>query len=380
VSADWRETQNWSEPTTFVRAARDKRFSPLDQKLQLRGDHWSDGAARVAVRQGLQAKSFELAAVGYSDAVGGGMSSDSLRRLTEGWGQQVEVQRTAEAGRANGLGPWGESPREHRLAEVDPIAGLANVSTDGAMVFLREEGWKEVKLTAISEVQVKVARERATPQERPSRRAQDPGVQLGRHSYQAGLWEADTMARHQYAEGLRRGLDHCQRLSSTNDGARWIERITAANFPQAQQIIDWSHAGEHLWTVANEVWGEQTPQAQRWAEQQLDRLWSGRVVEVVATLDSLNLDQERWSPLVRQAPDYFRSRQKQMQYDRFRAEGYPLGSGTVESAANTVIHHRLKRPGRGWKRDNAQAMLAGLSELYSGRFGRAWQATLSTAN
>ena len=36
----------------------------------------------------------------------------------------------------------------------------------------------------------------------------------------------------------------------------------------------------------------------------------------------------------------------------------PLGSGMVESAANTVVHHRLKRPGRGWTRDQAQAMLA----------------------
>jgi len=36
-----------------------------------------------------------------------------------------------------------------------------------------------------------------------------------------------------------------------------------------------------------------------------------------------------------------------------------IGSGTVESAANTVIHHRLKRPGRGWTRDNAQAMRTG---------------------
>jgi len=128
------------------------------------------------------------------------------------------------------------------------------------------------------------------------------------------------------------------------------------------------------------VWGEQTAPTHQWVEQQLDRLWSGRVVEVVATLDSLNLDQEPWSPLVRQAPDYFRSRQKQMQYDRFRAEGYPSAAVTVESRANTVIHHRTERPGRGWKRDNAQAMLAGLSELHSGRFGRAWQATLPTAN
>jgi hypothetical protein len=69
-----------------------------------------------------------------------------------------------------------------------------------------------------------------------------------------------------------------------------------------------------------------------------------------------------------------------MQYDRFRAEGDPIGGGTVKSVANIVIHHRLKRPGRGWKCDNAQAMLAGLSELHSGRFDRAWHATLPTAN
>jgi len=61
---------------------------PLDRKLQLRADHWSAGAARVAVRQGLQAKSFDLAAEAYQDAVGGSMSGDSLRRVTEGWGRE----------------------------------------------------------------------------------------------------------------------------------------------------------------------------------------------------------------------------------------------------------------------------------------------------
>ena len=44
-----------------------------------------------------------------------------------------------------------------------------------------------------------------------------------------------------------------------------------------------------------------------------------------------------------------------------------------------LVHHRMRRPGRGWQRDNAQAMLAGLSELHSGRFERAWKATLPQA-
>ncbi len=353
-------------------------FSPLDRKLELRADHWSEGAARVATRQGLQAKSFDLAAEAYRDAVGGAMSGDSMGRVTEGWGKAVEEQRQAEAARANAPAKSGESPRERRLAEVEPIAGPANVSTDGAMMLVRGEGWKEVKVTAISEVVVKTAGERTAKEGRPSRRDEDPLVELIRHSYQAGLWDADTMCLHQYAEGLRRGVDHCQRLGSVNDGAVWIDRITETNFPGIQQVVDWSHSSGKLWLVANEVLGQGSSGAKEWTEKQLNLLWVGGVAEVVTDLVKLDLKQDRYPDEVQQAEGYFDTRREKMRYDRFRAEGYPIGSGTVESAANTVVHHRMKRPGRGWQRDNGQGMLAGLSELHSSRFDQAWQAILTS--
>ena len=304
------------------------------------------------------------------------MSSDSLRRITEGWGQKVEQQRVAVAERANAPAQKGESPQERRIAEVDPIAEQANLSTDGGMTLVRDEGWKEVKLTAISEVEVRAAEERTAQASRASRRGEDPWVKLQRHSYQAGLWDADTMALHQYTEGLRRGIDHCQQLSSVNDGAPWIERITDLNFPEAVQIVDWSHASGRLWKVAKAVFGDQTPQEKQWVEEQLNLLWEGQGEEIVTALEGLGLDQDRWPDEVRQAPGYFETNQKRMRYDDFRAKGYPIGSGTVESGINNVVHHRMRRPGRGWQRSNAQAMLAGLSELHSGRFDLAWQATL----
>jgi hypothetical protein len=365
--------------TTSARRARGRRFFPLDKKLKLRTDHWSEGAARVATRQGLQSQSFDLAAEAYSDAVGGAMSPDSLRRITEGWGQQVEQQRQATAEYANAPAQVGESPRQRRVAEVAPIVGQANISTDGGMLLVRGEGWKEVKLTAISEVEVQAANTRTALADRPSRREADPVVLLKRHSYQAGLWNADTMALYQYSEGLRRGIDYCQRLSSVNDGAPWIERITDLNFPNAVQIVDWSHASERLWKVSKTVLGEQSAQGKQWVEQQLDHLWNGHVHQVVKTLEAMDLAQGSWPDEVRQAPGYFKSNQSRMRFDRFRAEGYPIGSGTVESGINTVVHHRMKRPGRGWQRDNAQAMLAGLSELHSGRFDQAWRASLPLA-
>ena len=334
--------------------------------MKLRKDHWSEGAARVATRQGLQAKSFDLAAGAYCDAVGGGMSSDSLRGITLGWGQQVESQREAEAQTMFAETQTGARCDQGVVEVIDPIQKQANLSTDGGMILVRNEGWKEVKLCVVSAVT-----QRLTPTN-PARDIQEPEVALKRHSYQAGLWDADQMGQHQYLEGSRRQIERC-RLSSANDGAHWIERITTTNYPQAVQILDWGHADERIWKVAKAAFGEGTAQTKQWAENTLGHLWIGEVEVVVTALQRLNWDQISCLDDVRQSPAYFETRQSKMDYARFRQAGYPIGSGTVESAVNTVVHHRLKRQGRGWKRDNAQAMLAALSEFHSGRFLHSWQ-------
>lgn len=132
----------------------------------------------MATRQGLQAKSFDLAAEAYTEAVGGAMSADSLRRVTEGWGAQVEIQRIAEAERANTVAQRGESPHTQRVAAIAPLSEQANLSTDGTMILLRQESWKEVKLTAISAVTVHPPNERGVDLAHPSRRDADLGVTL----------------------------------------------------------------------------------------------------------------------------------------------------------------------------------------------------------
>ena len=153
-------------------------------------------------------------------------------------------------------------------------------------------------------------------------------------------------------------------------------QITAPNFPQALQIIDWPHADERLWRVAKAAFGEGSPQANQWAEQHVDLLWHGRTSEVVAALYALDWSQITCSDDIAQSPGYFDLRQAKMLYDPFRQQGFPIGSGSAESSINTVVHHRMKRQGRGWKRQNAQAMLAGLSELHSHRFHQIWFALL----
>jgi hypothetical protein len=362
---------------------RGRRISPLDHKLRLRPDHWSEGAARVATRHGLRAPSFRQAAEEYSDAVGGAISESSLRRLTLDSGEKVAVWKAKEAEQAAAPAQRGEDPRARRVATQDAVRGQANVSTDGTMIRIRDEGWKEVKIGAISRVEVQppgVEETEASQQtrtgptpSRASRREEDPQVHLSDHSYCAGLWDADELGRHLYAEGLRRCIDQAERLSSVNDGARWIERIMLTNFPQAVQIVDWHHASGRLWTVGQALYGEGSKQTKEWVGKRLDDLWQGKGWAVVGDLRALDLDQRQVPDEVRQAPGYFESNLARMRYDQFRAEGYPIGSGTVESGCNNVVQHRMRRPGRGWTLANADSMLAALCELNSGRFTSAWQ-------
>lgn len=325
------------------------------------------------MRCGLREPSFEQAAEGYREATGGPVSGASVRRVTQAFGRQVRVRQTAEAARAAEIGPFEISPQDRWLGMHTPIEEVGNVSSDGTMILIREEGWKEVKVAAFSQIAT------LPPQDPERRKAQRTGgrkheevVRLSAHSYCGGLWDADTFGSYQYAEGLRRGFDRLSKSSSVNDGARWIGRVTDTNFPNAQLIIDWTHCIEHLWAVGNAVYGEGTAAAASWVEQWKTDLWDGKVASVTQALEALDLQEGDYPDGVSQAPNYFATRVAMLRYPDFRAAGYPVGSGTVESAARNVVQPRMRRPGRGWLRDNADAMLAGLGELHSRRLRWAW--------
>ena len=388
--------------------------------------------------------SFARAAEEYALAVGGPFPCTTTWRVATGAGAILAKDKEVEAERAVAVPERGESPQQRRVVEEQPIAGRANLSSDGTMILIRKEGYKEIKMSAISSVsiheaapaeepsaqqnqrqqitagailadrpaiqaeqgegpqqrrvvedpliaarshlsregtmmaQCSVGRKELTPPPitamslRDAQRAHESRVRLSQHSYVAGLWEADAFLKFQYAEGLRRGLDRVEDLSSVNDAAAWIERVTATNFPQAVQIVDWSHGSEHLHLVANEVLGEGRTAAATWVATRKGELWAGDVDAVIRGLHALGAEDTCWPPAVRQAPGYFDTNRDRMRYPQFRAAGYPIGSGTVESGGQNVVKMRMCRPGQGWARRHTNGMLALLCEYHSGRFARAW--------
>ena len=62
--------------------------------------------------------------------------------------------------------------------------------------------------------------------------------------------------------------------------------------------------------------------------------------------------------IVQTSLGYLEKRRDQIRYVEFQAEGYPIGSGAVESANKLVVEARLKGSGMHWARAHVDPMLA----------------------
>lgn len=326
--------------------------------------------ARVATRMAIRAP-FRQAAEDYEDAVGDRISHSAIWRLAHETGEQMRQEEAAEVEAAHAPAQPGEGPGQQSVARVQPIEGQGNISSDGAMMLVRDEGWKEAKMAACSRVQV-LPPTGTRPGQSPGRRDHDARVVLDQHSYVAGLWDADEFARYQYAEGLRRGLEEVRTLTSVNDGAVWIRRVTQTNYPQAVQIVDWAHASGHLHAIAEAAWGEGSALGEAWVEARLEELWTGRVERVVQAIERIK--GRRHGEADESDPaNYFASNVDRMRYDDYRQQSYPIGSGTVESGVKGVIQKRMCCSGPGWRRKRADGMLALVGQYHSGRFIHMWR-------
>ena len=279
-------------------------------------------------------------------------SKNSLQRLAKAYGGRLVAQQALEA---QAMVQIASKETEVVWRErVEPTSEVMNISMDGAMVNIREEGWKEVKLVTVSAVRHRLDAETGKPV-----------AHLSDHSYRAGLWDATEFGKQQWAESCRRGVDNASYLSSVNDGAAWIWNIVRMCYGNCVEIIDWWHAVEKLWLIAQHRFDTESEKATEWVSAQKQRLITGRLRTL---LRHIRLLYPRGRPLpddVRNAILYLYNNRWRMRYHLFREAGYPIGSGTVESACKHVVQQRLKQSGMRWSRLGAQAMLALRSTLLS---------------
>ncbi len=81
------------------------------------------------------------------------------------------------------------------------------------------------------------------------------------------------------------------------------------------------------------------------------------------------------SPVIKEKLAYLQKREAHMQYPIYQAAGWPIGSGSVESANKVVVEARLKGAGMRWERHNVNPMLALRNAVCNRRWQETWQAT-----
>lgn len=303
----------------------------------------SDGGTGSAAGRG--DPSYRRAAATFGELLHLPLSKSTLQQLVQDYGSVVVMRAAAEAeamvrvASQEEVVVWRDVPA--------PDREIMNVASDGVLIHLRQEGWKEVKTVAIAAVESVV-----------NSATGEVEVQRTHHSYRTGRWEAATFANHLWVEAGQRGLEKARLVVSVNEGAAWIWAMVWMCFARCVQVLDWWHAVQSLWLIASATFGEGSAQAARWVEPQKQLLAQSNLRQV---LHNVRLLYPRGQPLpdsVRKAVLYLFHHRWRMRYREFRQAGCPIGSGTVESACQVVGQQRMKQAGMQWSRTGAQAMLA----------------------
>jgi hypothetical protein len=196
--------------------------------------------------------------------------------------------------------------------------------------------------------------------------------------YLAGLYDLVELGRQLHREALSVGWHQADVQIALSDGAPCLEKFLTTYFPKAVLILDFFHAAEYLAELARVLHPPED------ACQQVYRAWRQKMKyeggqAVLAELE--RLDRSEWSQPMQEAwnktTGYFRNNVHRMDYPRYRANGWRIGSGPIEAACKTVVGTRMKGTGMRWKPPATDA-IATLRAAYLSepkRWHAFWQAS-----
>lgn len=195
-------------------------------------------------------------------------------------------------------------------------------------------------------------------------------------SYVSRMQDADRFAQFATGELHRRGTFAAEQVVAVVDGAVWCQKFFDYHPLRAVRILDFPHAIEHLSQAAQTCFGQGTAQTSAWLEPQVHGLRHGDPQTVIDAVAALPVEQASDPAQARQVQErvhgYLQTRLPQLAYADFTAQGFPIGSGIVESANKLVVETRMKGPGMHWQEDNVDPMLALRSALCSRTWDERW--------
>jgi hypothetical protein len=317
-------------------------FAPLDAQLGLDRSGTTFQIRRWIARLSVKS-AFAEAAADLEEFTNVRMSVSHVERIALHIGASLSAALRQQAGR-------------HQAGDL-PIPSLRPdrlyVSMDGKMVPLRNpwrrDGSQGALVCRYGECKTGVVYE-AVPGPKGDR-----GIQ--RRAYVATMGDVTVFGPLIGTLAHEHGHHLAREVVVLGDGAVWIWGIAAAQFPYAVQILDYYHATQHLWNVANAQFGEETPAAKEWVAAREEELKADQVSLVLREIAG-------WKPRsaakqkVRDTEyQFFDNNAERMRYQTFREQGYHIGSGVVESACGHVVGQRLDEGGMHWREESADAIV-----------------------
>jgi hypothetical protein len=334
-------------------------FFPLDEQLELWERHWSEGVIKYAVWLSGLVPFAEAATI--LNTIGEiPISASSLWRRVAVWGPQGQALEATQRA-ASAAAPTREELNQTVLLD-GPDLGVA---MDGGMVHLREEGWKELKVGCVFAIQQHPTRDKHTGEI----------VDLAHavaNTYVAHLGGPSVFGDQVWAEARQRRWMQARNTIVLGDGAPWIWNLAADKFFTSHQVVDWYHAKLHLTQAANALHGEGTAAARRWLREHETPLLQGHAERLAAILRKLAQKHPRCADTLRREAGYFQDNYRRMQYLEVREDGFPIGSGMVESACKQ-FRARLAGSGMHWSRAGLERLLPIRAAIMSHRFDELWQ-------
>ena len=183
-----------------------------------------------------------------------------------------------------------------------------------------------------------------------------------------------------FAEALRRDPERQRRWVVLVDGHQdQIRRVRLGANKVGVEItivLDIVHVLEYLWRAAYAFHADGTPEAEKWVEDRLLALLTGRSAgEIAKSLRGMivrhGLAPKAARPVVKCA-NYLVKNTRWLHYDRALADGLPIATGVIEGACRHLVQDRMGRTGARWSLAGAEAVLRLRALRASGDFDDYW--------
>ena len=336
---------------------------PGDEKLDIVGTGRSPGLRRMMGRAGSKS-TFKEGRDDLKVYAGVEVSAKDVERVAERIGEAMEEWCGRE--RAGIL-------RREMPVAVEKTMGVFYVSYDGTGVPMVKEEVKDRKGkqadgTALTREAKLGCVFRQTTTDAEGFPIRDPDTT----SFVGAIETAEEFGWRIYAEAVRRGLWHAERVVVLGDGAEWIKNLAQTHFHGATQIVDLYHARQHVSELCKVLFTSDEKQIVRHRIRWWTTLDAGNVEKIVGEAQR-KLPQEAGARKRATVEiTYLEKNMERMRYADFRAQGFFVGSGVVEAGCKTVIGQRLKQSGMEWSVRGANAIISLRCMMKSGRLEDYW--------